>query len=106
MSTAANTRNFVVAGHSGSGKTTLCEQILRLTGAIQRAGTVENRNTISDFMVEEQNKQSSIYASLLNCSWRDTKLFFTDGIFFLHLCIQFSMMKWTQEKEREIYDFV
>jgi len=78
MSDAAHTRNFVVAGHSGSGKTTLCEQILRLTGAIQRAGTVENRNTISDFMVEEQTKQSSIYASLLNCSWRDTKLFFTD----------------------------
>ena len=66
MSNAANTRNFVVAGHSGSGKTTLCEQILRLTGAIQRAGTVENRNTVSDFMVEEQTRQSSIYASLLN----------------------------------------
>ena len=78
MSNAANCRNFVVAGHSGGGKTTLCEQILRLTGAIQRAGTVEGKNTVSDFMIEEQTKQSSIYASLMNCSWRDTKLFFTD----------------------------
>lgn len=78
MSNAVNTRNFVVAGHSGSGKTTLCEQILRLTGAIPRAGSVEAKNTVSDFMVEEQVKQSSIYASLMNCSWQDTRLFFTD----------------------------
>ena len=36
---------------------------------------------------------------------KHTKLFFTAGIFFLHYCIQFSMIKWTQEKEREIHDF-
>ena len=78
MSNAANCRNFVVAGHSGSGKTTLCEQILRLSGAIPRAGSVEAKNTVSDFMVEEQTKQSSIYATPLNCVWQNTRLFFTD----------------------------
>ena len=74
MSNAANSRNFVIAGHSGGGKTTLCEQLLRLTGAIQRVGTIEGKNTVSDFMVEEQVKQSSIYASLMNCTWQDIKL--------------------------------
>ena len=78
MSSAVNTRNFVIAGHSGSGKTTLCEQILKLSGAIQRAGTVDGRNTVSDFTAEEQNRQSSIYASLLNCTWKDTRFFFSD----------------------------
>jgi len=61
MSDAAKCRNFVVAGHSGSGKTTLCEQLLFTAGAIPRAGSVEAKNTVSDFMAEELEKQSSIY---------------------------------------------
>ena len=78
MSYAAKCRNFVIAGHSGSGKTTLCEQILFTAGAIPRAGSVESKNTISDFMAEEQEKQSSIYASSMNCLWQDHHLYFVD----------------------------
>lgn len=78
MATAVNCRNFVIAGHAGSGKTTLCEQILHRGGVIPRLGSVEAKNTVSDFMSEEQEKQSSIYSSAMNCKWKDNHLFFVD----------------------------
>ena len=78
MSDAAKCRNFVIAGHSGSGKTTLCEQMLFKSGSIARAGSIEAKNTVSDFMAEELEKQSSVYASTMNCSWKDHHFYFVD----------------------------
>ena len=78
MSNASQCRNFVIAGHSGSGKTILCEALLCKAGVIQRPGTLDAKNTVSDFTPEEQEKQSSIYSSVMNCTWKDTKLFFVD----------------------------
>ena len=75
MSNASQCRNFVIAGHSGSGKTILCEALLCKAGVIQRPGTLDAKNTVSDFTPEEQEKQSSIYSSVMNCTWKDTKLF-------------------------------
>ena len=49
MANAVNCRNFVIAGHAGSGKTTFCEQILRKGGAIQRIGSIDAKNTVSDY---------------------------------------------------------
>ncbi|MCQ2378475.1 MAG: elongation factor G [Victivallaceae bacterium] len=72
-------RNFVIGGHSGSGKTSLCERMLSKAGAIPRCGSIEEKNTVSDFSVEEQEKQSSIYSSALNCQWRDHRFFFVDN---------------------------
>ena len=51
MGKAIDSRNFVIAGHTGSGKTLLCEQILLQSGAIARAGTIEGKNTVSDFTI-------------------------------------------------------
>ena len=78
MSNASLCRNFVIAGHSGSGKTILCEALLCKAGVIQRPGTLDAKNTVSDFTPEEQEKQSSIYSSVMNCTWKDTRLFFVD----------------------------
>ena len=78
MSCVEKRRNFVIAGHSGSGKTTLCEAILLAGGAINRIGSIDAKSTVSDFMADEQEKQSSIYASVLNCKYNDTELFFVD----------------------------
>ncbi|MCQ2379771.1 MAG: elongation factor G [Victivallaceae bacterium] len=78
MGNAANVRNFIIAGHAGSGKTTLSELILKKGGAIQRMGSVESKNTVSDFMPEEQERQAGIYASTLHCEWKGTQLFFSD----------------------------
>ena len=78
MGKAIDTRNFVIAGHTGSGKTLLCEQILLQSGAIARAGTIEGKNTVSDFMNDEHERGSSIYASLCSCKWNDLSLYFVD----------------------------
>ena len=78
MSSVEKRRNFVIAGHSGSGKTSLCEAILLTGNAINRIGSIEARTTVSDFMADEQEKQSSIYASVLNCVYDNTEYFFVD----------------------------
>ena len=41
-------RNVVLIGHAASGKTTLVEALLLGTGAIGRAGRIEDGSTVSD----------------------------------------------------------
>jgi elongation factor G len=57
-------RNVVLVGHSGSGKTTLVEALLHATGAIQRAGRVEDGTTVSDFDEVEIRQQRSVNLTL------------------------------------------
>ena len=71
-------RNIAVLGHQGSGKTSLTESLLYLTHAIEQKGEVEKKNTVSDYMVEEQNKLSSLSLSLIPIEWHDYKLNFLD----------------------------
>ena len=78
MKKAADCRNFVLAGHSGSGKTTLTELILFKAKAIERRGSVEQKNTVSDYSADEQEKQGSLYASVCHCTWQDKDFFFSD----------------------------
>jgi elongation factor G len=59
-----NVRNVVLVGHSGSGKTTLTEALLVSTGAIQRAGRVEDGSTVSDFDEVEIRQQRSVNLTL------------------------------------------
>ena len=57
-------RNVALVGHSGSGKTTLVEALLASTGAIQRAGRVEDGTTVSDFDEVEVRQQRSVNLTL------------------------------------------
>lgn len=67
-------RNVVLVGHSGSGKTTFAETMLYEAKAINRRGTVGDGNTQSDYASLEQQRGHSLFASLLHCSWKDTKI--------------------------------
>ncbi len=67
-------RNIVLVGHSGSGKTTLAETMLFEAKAITRRGTVGDGNTQSDYAPLEQQRGHSLFASLLHCNWKDTKI--------------------------------
>ena len=78
MKKAAECRNFVIAGHCGSGKTALSDMMLFKAKAVDRAGSVDQKTSISDFAPDEQEKGSSIYTSALNCAWKDCHFFFLD----------------------------
>ncbi len=71
-------RNIAVLGHQGSGKTSMTEALLFSSKAIDKKGEVEKKNTVSDYMVEEQNKLSSLSLSLIPIEWHDYKLNFLD----------------------------
>lgn len=65
MATVQDFRNVVFLGHGGAGKTSLTEAILHKAGAINRLGSVDEKNTVSDFDEEEKSRGHSIYSSLL-----------------------------------------
>lgn len=71
-------RNVAILGHQGSGKTSLSEALLLVSKAIDKKGEVEKKNTVSDYMVEEQSKLASLSLSLLPAEWHDYKLNFLD----------------------------
>jgi elongation factor G len=67
-------KNIALLGHSGSGKTTLAECMLFEAGLINRKGSVEDRNTVSDYHELEQERGNSIFSSLLHTTWRGYKI--------------------------------
>lgn len=66
------TVTFVGAHHTG--KTTLAETMLFEAGLINRRGSIEEKNTISDFHDIEKERQNSIFATPLHTEWRNYKI--------------------------------
>lgn len=67
-------KNIVLIGAAKSGKTTLAEAMLFEAGITAKRGTVEERNTVSDYHEVEQERGGSIYATTLHTEWRDYKI--------------------------------
>ncbi|MCR5545185.1 MAG: elongation factor G [Lachnospiraceae bacterium] len=67
-------RNIVLLGHSGAGKTSLVESMAYLSGLTNRAGKVEDGNTISDYDASEIKRKLSIQTSIIPILWEDCKL--------------------------------
>ena len=70
----SHVKNIVLLGHAGSGKTTLAECMLFEAGLISRRGTIEDRNTVSDYHELEQERGNSIFTKLLHTKWRGYKI--------------------------------
>jgi elongation factor G len=64
-----NFRNIVLLGHGGAGKTSLAEAILHKTGKTNRLGSVEEKNTVSDYDDEEKERGHSIHSAIMYTSY-------------------------------------
>ena len=71
-------RNVALLGASKSGKTTLAEAMLYEGKVIDRRGTVEDKNTLSDNDELEKLNQRSIYATPLYAEFQNKKINFID----------------------------
>ena len=68
-----NVRNVVLLGSPKSGKTTFAESMMFEGKVIDRRGSIEAKNTMSDNTEIEQIYQRSIYSTLLYTEYLDTK---------------------------------
>ena len=67
-------RNVALVGHRGSGKTSLNEALLYQAGALNRLGSVQEGNTVSDSEPDEQARGMSISAALASFEWKGVKV--------------------------------
>lgn len=71
---APEIRNFAVTGHASTGKTLLCEAMLVCAGKINRAGSIEQGSTVSDFHPDEKEHHQSIHATVMTEEWLGREL--------------------------------
>ena len=71
-------KNIALLGSAGSGKTTLAEAMLFEAGIIKRRGTVEGKNTVSDYFPVEQEYGYSVFSTVLHAESNGKKLNFID----------------------------
>jgi len=67
-------RNVAVIAHSGAGKTLLAEAILFNAGAIDRMGSIEAGNTVTDYEPEEIARKISVTSAVAFCDWKNHRL--------------------------------
>ena len=67
-------KNISLLGSSGSGKTTLVEAMLYESGVIKRRGSVEAKNTVSDYFPVEKEYGYSVFPTVINLEWLGKKL--------------------------------
>ena len=67
-------KNIVICGNPKSGKTTLAEAMLFEGGVIERRGTVETKNTVSDYNDIEHENENSVFATVLYTEYDDKKI--------------------------------
>lgn len=67
-------KNIALLGSKGSGKTTLAEAMLYECGVIKRRGTVEAKNTVSDYFPVEKEYGYSVFSTVFYAEFLDKKL--------------------------------
>ena len=67
-------KNISLLGSKGSGKTTLAEAMLYECGVIKRRGSVEAKNTVSDYFPVEKEYGSSVFSTVFYAEFLNKKL--------------------------------
>jgi elongation factor G len=71
-------RNIALIGNAGSGKTTLAEAMLFECGLIKRRGTVDGKNTVSDYFPVEKEYGYSVFSTVFSYEWKEKLMNFID----------------------------
>ena len=71
-------RNVAVVGHIGSGKTQLISAILFDAKAVNRLGSVDEGNTVTDFDEEEVARKHTLSSTTAFVEWHGTKIYLID----------------------------
>jgi elongation factor G len=67
-------KNIALLGNSGSGKTTLAEAMLFNGGVIERRGSIEGNNTVSDYRPIEHENGNSIFSTVMYTEFQNSKI--------------------------------
>lgn len=67
-------KNIVLLGAPKAGKTLLAEDMTFEAGIIHRRGTIEGKNTVSDYHDIEHERGNSVFATPLHTEWKDYKI--------------------------------
>ena len=67
-------KNIALLGSKGSGKTTLAEAMLFECGVIKRRGTIEQKNTVSDYFPVEKEYGYSVFSTVFYAEFLNKKL--------------------------------
>ncbi len=67
-------KNIVLLGAPKAGKTLLAEDMAYEAGITHRRGTIEGKNTLSDYHEIEHERGNSVFATPLHTEWKDYKI--------------------------------
>ncbi len=67
-------RNVALVGNAKSGKTTLAESLLFESGTINRKGSIDDKNTVSDYREIELDRKNSVVLTSLCSEYNDKKI--------------------------------
>ena len=96
-----------ILAHVDAGKTTFAEALLYQTGAIRKAGRVDDKNTLLDSHILEKERGITIFASQAEIAYRDLHMTLLDtrqgkdlmGTFIADLVLQ--ILSFVAQSERE-----
>src|SRR5690606_16070023 len=71
-------RNIGILAHIDAGKTTVTEHLLHVGGAVSRPGSVDAGTTVTDWMVDEQERGITITSAASSFCWRDVEITVVD----------------------------
>jgi elongation factor G len=63
-------RNIGIIAHIDAGKTTTTERIMYYTGRTHRIGSVDDGNTVTDWMVQERERGITIVSAAVSSQWK------------------------------------